>query len=95
MENPNHGDPIPIIDDWCMGFMKGVMLDEPNWQPLITQKPELFEVLYLYGTEVGFKILLEKNYPLKQHKRWAAELGDTVRIIHAYWLRRRISESSH
>ena len=95
MENPNHGDPIPIIDDWCMGFMKGVRLDEPHWQPLITQKPELFEVLHLYGTEAGFKILLEKNYPLEQHKRWAAELGDTVRIIHAYWLQRRISEPSH
>jgi len=22
MENPNGGDPIPIIDEWCSGFMK-------------------------------------------------------------------------
>jgi uncharacterized protein len=95
MENPNQGDPIPIIDEWCFGFMRGVRLDEPHWQPLMTQKPELFEVLRLYGTEDGFTILLQKNYPLEQHKRWAAELGDTVRIIHAYWLRRRISEPSH
>ena len=95
MENPNHGDPIPIMDDWCMGFMKGVRLDESHWQSLITQKPELFEVLRLYGTEDGFKILLKKKYSLAEHKRFAEGLADTVRIVHAYWLRRRISEPSH
>ena len=24
MENPNQGDPIPIIDEWCCGYMKGI-----------------------------------------------------------------------
>jgi uncharacterized protein len=23
LANPNDGDPIPIIDEWCCGFMKG------------------------------------------------------------------------
>lgn len=95
MENPNHGDPIPIIDEWCSGFMKGARLDETSWQPLIRQKPELFEVLRLYGTEDGFKILLTKKYSLAQHKLFAEGLAETVRVVHAYWLRCRISEPSH
>jgi yecA family protein len=27
MENPNDGDPISIMDEWCVGFMKGVELE--------------------------------------------------------------------
>lgn len=29
MENPNDGDPIPIIDEWCVGFVTAMALDEP------------------------------------------------------------------
>ena len=39
MENPNNGDPIPIIDEWCSGFMKGVQLDSDGWLPVVTGKP--------------------------------------------------------
>jgi uncharacterized protein len=95
MENPNHGDPIPIIDEWCMGFMKGVRLDEQNWSPLLTKDPKLFEILTLYGTEAGFERLLCKKYSLAQHKQFAEGLADTVRIIHAYWLKQRLPPTAH
>ena len=68
MENPNKGDHIPIIDEWCTGFMTGVALDADNWQPLITAEPELFLVLKLYGTVEGFDELVKKRYSLEQHK---------------------------
>jgi uncharacterized protein len=95
MENANHGDPIPIIDEWCMGFMKGVRLDEQNWSPLLTKDPKLFEILTLYGTEAGFERLLCKKYSLAQHKQFAEGLADTVRIIHAYWLKQRLPPTAH
>ena len=40
MENPNGGDPIPILDEWCSGFMKGVQLDSEGWLPVIAGKPD-------------------------------------------------------
>lgn len=33
-ENPNDGDPIPILDEWCSGFMKAVQLDSGGGYPL-------------------------------------------------------------
>ena len=95
VENPNKGDPIPIIDEWCTGFMTGVALDAKNWQPLITAQPELFLVLKLYGTVEGFDELVNKRYSLEQHKALAEGLGDTVRVIHAHWLKQRSSAGPH
>jgi uncharacterized protein len=95
MENPNQGDPIPILDEWCFGFMTGVALDQSNWQPLLAKDPKLFEVLTLYGTEDGFETLLAKQYSLEQHKMFAAGLADTVRVIYAFWLRQRQPSPSH
>ena len=40
MENPNGGDPIPILDEWCSGFMKGVQLDSEGWLPVTVGKPD-------------------------------------------------------
>jgi len=40
LENPNGGDPIPILDEWCCGFMKGVQLDSVGWLPITAGRPE-------------------------------------------------------
>ena len=60
MENPNDGDPIPIIDDWCAGFMKGVHLDRDGWLPVLAGKPEWLSTILLYGTEEGWDVLEKK-----------------------------------
>ena len=75
--------------------MTGLALDQSNWQPLLAKDPRLFEVLTLYGTEDGFETLLAKKYSLEQHKMFAAGLADTVRVIHAFWLRQRQPSPSH
>jgi uncharacterized protein len=95
MENPNHGDPIPIIDEWCLGFMTGVALDQEHWQPLVEKDPKLFEVLKLYGTEAGLKELMRAKHSLEKHREFAETLGDTVRVIHAYWLKQRMMIAAH
>lgn len=95
MENPNGGDPIPIIDSWCYGFMTGVALDVAHWKPLKVQDPKLFEVLELYGTENGMKRLLRKKYSLAEHRAFADGLEKTIRVIHAYWLKQRLPGAAH
>ena len=89
MENPNNGDPIPIIDEWCSGFMKGVQLDSDGWLPVVVGKPDWMSTITLYGTEDGWDALEKKNLSLDEHKVLTAGLAETVQRIHAFWLEQR------
>ena len=89
MENPNGGDPIPILDEWCSGFMKGVQLDQDGWLPVIAGKPDWMSTILLYGTEEGWETLKRKNLSLDEHKALADGLPETIRRIHALWLEQR------
>jgi uncharacterized protein len=51
------GKSVPIIDEWCCGYVKGIALDPAGWQPLIDARPDWFEVIHLYGTEAGWERL--------------------------------------
>lgn len=92
MENPNDGDPIPILDEWCSGFMKGVGLDSEGWLPVVIGKPDWLSTIMLYGTEEGWELLTKKNLSLDEHRALAASLADTVRNIHALFLEQRKNE---
>ena len=85
MENPNGGDPIPILDEWCSGFMKGVQLDSEGWLPVIAGKPDWMSTILLYGTEEGWEALKKKNLSLDEHEALAEGLAGTVQKIHALW----------
>ena len=89
MENPNCGDPIPILDEWCSGFMKGVQNDSEGWLPVTLGKPDWISTIMLYGTEEGWEALKKKNLSLDQHKALADGLAGTVQKIHALWLEQR------
>jgi len=89
MENPNGGDPIPILDEWCSGFMKGVQLDSDGWLPVIVGKPDWMSTIVLYGTEAGWEALEKKNLSLDEHKALADGLVGTVQKVHALWLEQR------
>lgn len=92
MENPNDGDPIPILDEWCSGFMKGVGLDSEGWLPVVIGKPDWLSTIMLYGTEEGWELLTKKNLSLDEHRALAASLADTVRNVHAHFLQQRRNE---
>ena len=89
MENPNGGDPIPILDEWCSGFMKGVQIDSEGWLPVTLGKPDWMSTITLYGTEDGWEALEKKNLSLDEHRALAAGLAGTVQQIHAFWLEQR------
>jgi uncharacterized protein len=93
MENPNNGDPIPILDEWCGGFMKGVQLDADGWRPVVVGKPDWLSTIMLYGTEEGWDILEKKKLSLEEHKTLADGLADSVRKIHALWLAQRRTQA--
>lgn len=89
MENPGDSDPIPVIDEWCSGFMKGVGLDSEGWLPVVVGKPDWLSTIMLYGTEEGWDVLKKKDLPLKEHRALAGGLADTVRKIHDLFLEQR------
>lgn len=92
MENRTGGDPIPILDEWCSGFMKGVGLDTEGWMPVVVGKPDWLSTIMLYGTEEGWDALEEKNLSLNEHRALAAGLAGTVRNLHACFLEQREKE---
>ena len=94
LENPNDGDTVPVIDEWCFGFMKGVQLDAEGWAPLLAGKPEWMSTILLYGSEDGWEALEAKTLSLDQHRMLADGLADSVRKIHALWLEKRREQST-
>ena len=92
MENPNNGDPIPVIDEWCTGFMKGIALDSQGWLPVLAGTPEWVSTMMLYGTGDGWDALEAKNLSLEEHKALAAGLAGSVRQLHAFWKEQRRSQ---
>lgn len=94
MENSGAGDPVPVIDEWCMGYMKGVSLDLPGWLPITVAHPEWLSTVVLYGTEEGWEQLKKKDLSIDEHRRLAAGLGDTTRRVHAHFLGQRRAEAA-
>lgn len=89
MENPNGGNPIQILDEWCMGYMTGINLDLAGWAPLRVEHPDWFFVLQRYGTEAGWDIIQQNPYDLDVHMDYVHQLPLDVRKIHQYWLIQR------
>ena len=59
MENLNDGHPLPVIDEWCTGYTKGVSLDASGWLPITVGHPEWLSTILLYGTEEGWESAAE------------------------------------
>ena len=57
LEREVDGERVPIIDDWCTGFVIGISLDEAAWQPLLDADGEdgLLHPILLFGTEEGWQ----------------------------------------
>ena len=84
---------MPIVDEWCCGYVKGIALDPEGWQPLIDARPDWFEVIHLYGTKSGWDRLKElvdaHEDSVARHQAFVDRIAPAARNIHAYWLARR------
>jgi uncharacterized protein len=75
---------IQVVDEWCMGFLKGMRLDAVAWIPLRQQRPDLLKSLLLFGTRAGWSELKAGDEE-KMHGRWRKKIAPAVRQIHAFW----------
>ena len=83
LENINNGNPIPILDEWCMGFVKGMSLDEEGWSDIAVANPQWLSTIFLYGTEKGWETLLARDIPLEEHIAMSERLTTDVLNIYA------------
>ncbi|MBS3936229.1 MAG: UPF0149 family protein [Sulfuritalea sp.] len=95
-ESERQGKKVPIIDEWCTGFITGMALDEEAWQPLM-ESEEGSDMLYpimLYGTEAGWERLRTDPALAGRHEEFAAALGDSVIAIMDWWLPLRKAQAT-
>src|SRR3974390_501551 len=87
------GNSVPIIDEWCCGYVKGIALDPVGWQPLIDARPDWFAVIHLYGTKCGWERLKElvdvHEDRVARHQAFVDRIAPAAGDIHAYWLTHR------
>jgi len=83
LENINSGNPIPILDEWCMGFVKGMSLDEEGWSDIAVANQQWLSTIFLYGTEKGWETLLSRDIPLEEHIAMSERLTSDVLNIYA------------
>jgi uncharacterized protein len=87
------GNRVPVVDEWCCGYVKGIALDPMGWQPLIAARPDWFEVIHLYGTHSGWERLKElvdaHEDSAARHQAFVDRIAPAARNIHAYWVARR------
>ncbi|AME28190.1 UPF0149 family protein [Burkholderia sp. PAMC 26561] len=89
MESRWEGRTMPVIDEWCEGYHKGLSIDAAGWTPLLAEHPEWFTAITLYGTESGWDELKARKDSVDQHEAFANSLADSARRIHRYWVEDR------
>jgi uncharacterized protein len=82
---------VVIVDEWCVGFMRGVRMDSSSWRPLMRERPELLKPIELFGTRAGWREM-KAGGEATMHATWSPRIAPAVREIYAFWLphRRRV-----
>ncbi len=81
---------VPVLDEWCVGFITAIGMDAEGWRPLLESDAEqdavLLAPMLLYGTDEG-QAELRSNPELAGRQRdFADGLGMCVLGIRDYWL---------
>ena len=79
------GKRVIVVDEWCVGFHKGIRLDAAAWKPLKNQRPELLKPIELFGSPRGWKEISAGD-GVAIHKKWSPKITPSVRAIHQYWM---------
>ncbi len=86
-ELEDQGRIVTIVDEWCMGYMKGVGLAAESWRAGGEAVMEMMMPISLFSSERGWaqldKLEEEEVEVLKR------SITPAVRKIHAFWLQQR------
>ena len=90
-EEYQDGEMFTIVDDWCVGYMRGVELSAEHWE---LDTPEMKALLapmeVFYGEQAT---MIEELYDEQEFDDLCAEIIPNVRAIHDHWLARRSQDA--
>jgi uncharacterized protein len=92
LEHEVEGKRHLIVDEWCVGYMKGVNISLQSWQDADDEIAEQLGAILLFAGETGWKIL--KDLPIDEVVKLQDVIPGAVRHIHSYWLEQRRDEPS-
>ena len=87
MENEVKGKKYLVVDDWCIGYMKGVLMRLELWYADEQKMVELLAPIPLFTNHDGWHLmdqLADRHIEYLQ-----GEIAPAARAAHAYWLERR------
>lgn len=87
MESLVEGKSFLVVDDWCIGYMKGVMLRPEPWRNNDVDMVEILSPIPLFTTSDGWELL---DMLADRHVEYLQnQVAPAARAAHAYWLARR------
>lgn len=78
------GEEVPVLDEWCQGYCKGIDIDWAAWEPLIERHPWWFNLILLFGTASGYRELGQRDYTVEQRRSFVLQLVASALNIHRY-----------
>jgi uncharacterized protein len=92
------GETVELIDEWCLGYLQGVGLDDESWLPLMMEREDLFATLLMFGTneeqdddadDEQIDAIDKSELSAEQLNEYSANLHEVIPEIYAYWLSKR------
>lgn len=81
-----------IVDEWCVGYMRGVVLAAEQWELAEKDMQILLAPIMAFSGEAGLKT--HENFSQTEIEHLQKSIIPHAREIHAYWLARRLDEVS-
>jgi len=80
-----------IVDEWCEGYMRGVVLTAEQWQlDSLDMKILIAPILAFQGEQAS---ITHAQYDQEEIDNIQQAITPNVREIHAYWLAQRVAET--
>lgn len=86
------GTTVTVVDEWCVGYMKGLVLAADEWRAGGETVMEMMMPISLFSSGAGHKQL--EQLEAEEVEVLKRSLPRTVQKIHAYWLEQRAKDES-
>lgn len=95
-EEDRDGEAVPILEDWCSGFVRGMAIDEDGWRTLLDTEEgqEMLYAILLFGTEPGWEELDADPDLEDRAAEFADSLPETILKVRDWWLPHRKARST-
>lgn len=87
LEREVEGQLYTIVDEWCVGYLRGIGLAQAQWREGEDELAEYLAPILLFADEKGWETL--KTLSVDEVTALQQEIPAAVRAIHTYWLERR------